>query len=134
MFVVDTNTLIYFFKGEGDVPRRLLAAPPSSIAVPTIVLFELETGIAKSSSPAKRRRQLDSLLAVVSVLPFGVAEARAAADARAALEAVGTPIGPLDTLIAGTALANGAALVTRNVREFGRVPGLVVRDWYTPRT
>ena len=51
--------------------------------------------------------------------------------ARARLEGLGTPIGPLDTLIAGTALAHRAVLVSRNIREFGRVAGLEVVDWYT---
>ena len=130
MYVLDTNTLIYFFRGDGAVAERLLATPPADIALPAVVVFELETGIAKSSDPAKRRGQLDQLLQVVAVLPFGVEEAKAAAVLRARLEKKGTPIGPIDTLIAGTAVANRAILVSRNVREFGRVPGLAVEDWY----
>jgi tRNA(fMet)-specific endonuclease VapC len=130
MYVLDTNTLIYFFKGEGGVSKRLLATPPASIGVPTLVVYELETGIAKSTDPAKRRAQLDSLLSVVQVLPFGLAEAKVAAGLRAQLEARGVPIGPVDTLIAGLALHQGAVLVTRNVREFGRVPDLRVESWY----
>lgn len=130
MFVLDTNSLIYFFKGEGQVGRRLLRTSPSDIGVPTVVLYELETGIAKSSDTAKRRRQLDTLLDVVTLLPFGAREARAAAGVRAKLEGEGTPIGPLDTLIAGLALANQGTLITRNTREFGRVAGLLVENWY----
>ena len=130
MFVLDTNTLVYFFRGEGEVARRLLSTAPANIAVPTIVVYELETGIAKSKDAAKRRGQLDQLLQVVAVLPFGIEEAKAAAALRARLEQEGAPIGPMDTLIAGTALAHRAVLVTRNVREFGRVPGLAVQDWY----
>lgn len=130
MYVLETNSLIYFFRGEGDVARRLLATAPSDIAIPTVVLYELETGIAKSSDSAKRRAQLDRLLEVVTVLPFGVAEAKAAAAIRATLETAGTPIGPMDTLIAGTALASRGVLVTRNTREFQRVAGLLVESWY----
>jgi tRNA(fMet)-specific endonuclease VapC len=130
MLVLDTNTLIYFFRGEGRVPARLLATSPADIAIPAVVVYELETGIAKSSEPTKRRSQLDQLLQVVTTLPFGLEEARAAATLRARLEAEGSPIGPMDTLIAGTALAHRGVLVTRNLREFGRVPGLVVEDWY----
>lgn len=130
MFVLDTNTLVYFFKGEGEVGGRLLATPPAEIAVPTLVICDLEVGLAKSSEPAKRRGQLERLLEVVTVLPFGPAEARAAAAIRAALEAAGTPIAPMDTLIAGVTVAHRGTLVTRNTREFGRVPGLVVEDWY----
>ena len=130
MYLLDTNSLIYFFRQDGQVHVNLLATPPSEIAVPTVVLHELETGIAKSSNPAKRRAQLDRLLQVVNVLPLGVAEAKAAALARATLEGTGEPIGPIDTLIAGVALANRCTLVTRNVREFARVPGLAVVNWY----
>ena len=130
MFVIDTNTLVYFFRGEGEVARRLLSTAPADIAVPTVVVYELETGIAKSNDAAKRRGQLGQLLQVVAVLPFGIEEARAAAALRARLEQDGTPIGPMDTLIAGTALAHRGVLVTRNVREFGRVPGLSVQNWY----
>lgn len=130
MFVLDTNTLIYFFRGDGRVAERLLATAPAQIVVPTIVVYELETGLAKSSDPSKRRGQLDQLLRVVSVVAFGVDEAKAAAALRARLEQSGTPIGPLDTLIAGCALALRATLVTRNAREFERVPDLRVADWY----
>jgi tRNA(fMet)-specific endonuclease VapC len=129
-FVLDTNTLIYFFRGDGRVADRLLATPPTDIALPAIVLYELETGIAKSSAPQKRRRQLDRFLPNVSILPFGPTQARASAQLRAHLEAAGTPIGPMDTLLAGTALSHRATLVTRNVREFARVPGLPVENWY----
>lgn len=130
MFVLDTNTLIYFFKGMGQVSRRLLATPPDQVAIPAIVLYELETGIAKSSHPERRREQLEALLAAARVLPFGEAETRAAAGVRADLEAAGTPIGPLDNLIAGTAVAHDAVLVTRNTGEFSRVAGLALQDWY----
>jgi len=130
MFVLDTNTLVYFFRGDGLVAKRLLATPPAQIAVPAVVVYELETGIAKSSDPAKRRGQLDQLLRVVTVLPFGIEEAKSAVALRAQLEREGRPIDPMDTLIAGTALAHRGVLVTRNVREFGRVPGLGMEDWF----
>jgi tRNA(fMet)-specific endonuclease VapC len=130
MYVLDTNTLIYFFKGMGNVSSRLLMNPPASIAIPTIVLFELEVGIAKSSSPKKRLRQLESLASTVTILPLGHAEVKAAASIRADLERQGKPIGPYDVLIAGTALAARGILVTHNTREFERIKGLQVEDWY----
>lgn len=130
MFVLDTNSLIYFFKGLGAVGERMLATPPGELALPSVVLYELETGLAKSSAPVRRRRQLTELLEVLPVLPFGVEEARASAHLRAAVERAGRPLGPIDVLIAGTAVAHRATLVTRNVEEFGRVPGLTVENWY----
>lgn len=130
MWVLDTNTVIYFFKGEGRVAKVLLEHSPQDIAIPALVLFELETGIAKSNSPDKRRQQLAELTSVVRILPFGQREASAAASVRVALERRGMPVGPLDVLIAGTALAHGATLVSRNLREFARVDNLAVEDWF----
>jgi tRNA(fMet)-specific endonuclease VapC len=130
MFALDTNTLIYFFKGLGGVKDKLLALSPADVAVPSVVLFELEVGIAQSNRPSKRRGQLDTLLAVVTVLPFDSEAAKRAADVCSLLAKSGSAIGPMDTLIAGTALANGATLVTRKVREFRRVSGLRLADWY----
>lgn len=130
MWVVDTNTLIYFFKGEGHVAKHMLAKAPSEIGLPSVVFFELNVGIRKSSAPQKRAEQLAEFARAVRFLAFGVAEAQCAADLRVALERKGKPIGLYDTLIAGIALAHGATLVTRNTREFKRVPGLRVEDWY----
>lgn len=129
-YALDTNTLIYYFKGMGGVSTRLLGQLPTSIYIPAIVLYELETGLMKSDSPQKRRQQLQELLSVVEVLLFDDKVAEIAAQVRADLEKRGEPIGPLDVLIAGTALANGCTLVTRNVGEFGRVQGLSVENWF----
>ena len=130
MYALDTNTLIYFFKGIGRVAENLLAQSPSEIEIPTVVVHEIETGIAKSERAQARRSQFDQILEVVHLLPFDYAAARQAARLRARLERKGTPIGPLDTLIAGTALARGATLVTHNTVEFSRVEGLNLADWY----
>ncbi len=130
MYVLDTNTLIYYFKGMGNVADKLLQTAPRDIAIPAIVLYELEVGLAKSNDTKKRRKQLDDFIALMTVLPMGIKEAKAAADIRATLETKGTPIGAMDTLIAGTSLANQGVLVTHNMKEFSRVQGLVLEDWF----
>ncbi|HKL78748.1 MAG TPA: type II toxin-antitoxin system VapC family toxin [Gammaproteobacteria bacterium] len=130
MFAVDTNTLIYFFKGMGRVAERMLEVSPRRIGIPMVVVYEIESGIRKSDAPARRQRQFGELLDTVSILPFDHDAAMSAAELRAFLEARGTPIGPLDTLIAGTALASNATLVTHNTREFNRIPELTLDDWY----
>ena len=130
MYALDTNTLIYFFKGMGAVSSHLFSHAPREIFIPTIVVYELETGIAKSNDPAKRTRQLASLLEQTNLLPFDTIEAKTSAAIRADLERRGEPISPLDTLIAGTALAHNLTLVTHNVREFGRVDSLRIEDWF----
>jgi tRNA(fMet)-specific endonuclease VapC len=130
MYVLDTNILIYFFKGLGDVAQKLLSVSPKDIGVPAVVLYELEYGIARSSSPKKRQHQLAELCSLVSVLPFGREEAKLTADIRAKLEKKGTPIGPYDLLVAGTAVSNNAVLVTNNVKEFSRIPKLKIENWF----
>jgi len=130
MYVLDTNTLIYYFKGIGKVADIMLNHPPFAIGIPTVVLFELEVGLAKSISSRERRTQLEKVTSIVNVLPFGATEAQCAAAVRAELEMKGTPIGPYDILIAGTALANKSTLVTHNRKEFERVNDLRIEDWY----
>ncbi|MGD9007192.1 MAG: type II toxin-antitoxin system VapC family toxin [Desulfobacteraceae bacterium] len=130
MYVLDTNTLIYFFKGLGNIHSALLKEPPNNIGIPTIVLYELEVGIAKSNSADKRIAQLEALTSIVNILPFGMNEVGCAAAIRADLETKGTPIGPYDVLIAGTAMSNKGILVTHNIKEFERIEGLQLEDWY----
>lgn len=129
MYILDTNTLIYFFKGIGNVADKLLAASPKDIGIPAVVIYELEYGIARSTSPKKRMKQLEELFSLVEVLPFGNEEAKTSATIRASLEKKGTPIGPYDVLIAGTALSKQGILVTSNTKEFSRVSRLKIIDW-----
>jgi len=130
MYILDTNTLIYFFKGIGRVGETLLATPPKDIGLPTIVLYEISVGIEKSISPEKRKRQLGQFTEVVNIIPFGQKEAFFAAGLRAELEKRGTPIGPYDVLIAATALSSKGILVTHNTKEFSRIKDLGIEDWY----
>ncbi len=130
MYALDTNTVIHFFQGKGRVAERLLRTPPREVALPAVVVYELEVGTAKMEAPDKRRQRLDELVAATTVLPFGLEEARIGARIRASLELAGMKIGPLDTLIAATALRHNATLVTHNVDEFERVKGLAARDWF----
>ncbi len=67
----------------------------------------------------------------IQIVPFGEEASEAAGELRAALEIAGTPIGPYDVLIAAQALKSGATLVTANISEFARVPGLSWEDWTT---
>ena len=129
-YLLDTNTVIYFFKGTGQVAENLLQTPPKDIGIPAIVLFELEVGLGKSNSPEKRREQLQTLVDQVTVIPFGEEEAKCAAEVRTSLEKLGAPIGPIDNLIAGTALADKTILVTHNSKKFTRIEGLETVDWF----
>ena len=130
MFALDTNALIHALKGMGQLKQKVEQTRPSDLAIPAVVVYELEFGSLGSRNPEARKRELKRLLDILPVLPFDGNAARYAARIRFDLERSGESIGPLDTLIAGTVLANGATLVTHNLKEFSRVPGLRVEDWF----
>ena len=130
MFVLDTNAVIDYFKGRGKVAERLLSVTPADVALPAVVAYEVWVGVLWSENAKRRQAQYEEFLSSIEVIPFDAAIARRAAELRHALERRGESIGPLDTLIAGTALARGATLVTRNIKEFGRVAGLDVVNWH----
>jgi len=129
MYALDTNAVIHLFKGLGRIREHVEATPPGEIGLPAVALYELEVGLTLSSQPKKRRTDLDAFLPLVRVLPLDSEAAKHAAEVRAALAPRGIVIGPLDILIAGTALAHHATLVTHNRGEFLRVKGLKVVDW-----
>ena len=134
MLALDTNTVSYYFRGDPAVVPRLQALPPSQVALPSVVLYELRYGLMRLPAAAAQPRleALSRFIAPLVVLDFDDSCAQVAAALRARLEAEGRPIGPHDTLIAATALRHGAALVTRNVEEFSRVQGLEVLNWHAP--
>jgi len=130
VFALDCNTIIYALKGKGEVRERLQDTDIRQIAIPAVVVYELEVGTLGSENPVRRRRELHMLLGVLKILPFDVASAERAAQLRLELEQAGMKIGPMDNLIAGTVLAHHATLVTHSLDEFSRVPGLRVEDWF----
>jgi tRNA(fMet)-specific endonuclease VapC len=129
LILVDTNVIVHYLKGDPEIVARINKASRSELAIPTIVVYELEYGTLRSKFPARRRRELAAGLDQIQHVPFDTGAAMAAASIRVELERQGSTIGPLDMLIAGTALSRGAALVTNNAAEFSRVPGLRVLDW-----
>ena len=132
MLVLESNTISYYFRGDPFVVPRLQALKPSEIGVPAVVAYELRYGLLRLPAAAAEPRlaALDALLTPVQMLAFDQACASIAARLRVELEALGTPIGPHDVMIAATALRHHAPLVTRNVSEFNRVAGLQVVNWH----
>jgi tRNA(fMet)-specific endonuclease VapC len=94
------------------------------------VIYELEVGIAKSSNPYKRIKQLNSFLSQINIINFEEKEAKESAQIRAELEKDGIPIGPIDVLITGSCRANNLTLISRNIKEFERVKYLKVENWF----
>ena len=132
-YLLDTNAVIALLEKEPAIFRKRLRRAVSkgaAVAVSSIVLYELWYGVARS---ARRRENAERLRVFLSggiaVSAFSEEDAMTAGDLRASLDAAGTPIGPYDLLIAAQALRIGATLVTANVSEFTRVPGLQWQDW-----
>jgi tRNA(fMet)-specific endonuclease VapC len=129
-FLLDTNTLIYAFRGTGGVRARMEATPDADMSLCAINVFELEFGFAKSSNPGPQRALFGEMRDRLRMLSLDDAGAAAAGRIKAHLQQAGSPIGPYDLLIAGIAMAHNLIVVSRNVREFARVPGLRVENWY----
>jgi tRNA(fMet)-specific endonuclease VapC len=128
-FLLDTDTCIYALKQNPAVLNRLLAQSRDDVAVSVITEAELRTGAAKSTSPAKTLRLIENFLRPLAIVEFNSIDAASYAQVRSRLERAGTPIGPLDTLIAAQAVARKLVLVSNNEREFGRVASLRVENW-----
>jgi tRNA(fMet)-specific endonuclease VapC len=134
-YLLDTDTCIAIIGDRPVQARRRLAEARhagAAIAVPTVALFELWFGVARSAparKPANEARLREFLSGPVEVMPFEAGDARLAGAIRETLRAAGTPIGAYDLLIAGQALARGLTVATANLREFARVDGLSVANW-----
>jgi tRNA(fMet)-specific endonuclease VapC len=133
MICLDTNVVIGIVNGRSSSLRHRLGEQMRAgvpVALSAIALFEMRYGFAKSGRRAANEQLLERFLGLgIDVLPFDAEDAAQAGDIRADLESKGTPIGPYDVLIAAQARRRGATLVTANVREFARVPGLLTADW-----
>lgn len=128
MILLDTNLLIHYLKGNEPATARIKAASPAEVGVPSVVAYELEYGTLKISSP-RRRAVLDRVISALNHAPFDLGAAREAARIRHDLELRGQVIGPMDLMIAGTAVSRGYVLATNNTKEFSRIKGLRLEDW-----
>jgi len=129
VLLLDTNIFIAASKAHPQVLARLKQHMLEELLLSSVVWAELEFGIAKSTHPEHNRRVFESIARHLQMLPFSQQAARHYGELRAHLEKRGMSIGSNNTLIAAEALAQGATLVTDNVREFSRVPGLRVENW-----
>jgi tRNA(fMet)-specific endonuclease VapC len=128
-YLLDTNAVIALMKQHPSVQHNVRRVGRSELRICAPVEGELWYGVERSTRKEDNRVNLSILLKWLPSLPFSGEATRVFGDIRAHLAGLGTPIGPYDTQIASIALAYGLVLVTHNVREFGRVPGLRVEDW-----
>jgi len=129
-YLLDTNVLSDFVRGNETVKTRLRREAPPQLAVSVITELEVEYGLSRNAGLSPRVREtMRLLLNTITVLPFEREDARVAAQLRANLNSKGTPIGAYDLLLAACALRHGLKIVTHNAREFARVGGLGLEDW-----
>ena len=130
LYLPDTNAISAYMRGSAAalVARMQAAFVREELRLSVIVLAEREFGVIKGGNAAQRKK-LQALEQLLVVEPFTREDARRYATIRHQLESRGQGIGPFDTLIAAQALRLGATVVTRNVREFSRVSGLLVENW-----
>ncbi len=132
-FLLDTNICIYSLnRRPSEVLERLRAEGQEAVAVSVITMLELRQGAEKSRNPEKTHGKLDLFLGPLKILPFDEKAALEGARIRAHLERQGNRIGDLDSLIAAHAFSLNLVMVTNNLREFSRVPGLRTENWVLP--
>lgn len=128
-WMLDTNTLSELIRNpRGALTERLAATEPDTVCISVVVACELRFGARRKGSDVLSQR-VEQLLNTLIVLPLDPPADEHYAEIRATLERAGTPIGSHDLFIAAHARSRGLTLVTHNVREFARVPDLLVQDW-----
>ena len=130
MYLLDTNIVSYWMRGNESVIDRIRSCSPSDLALSTITLAEILYGIEKSPLKKKERRlKIEKISSLLEIYSFDEMAAAEYAVIRARLEKKGTVISERDTQIASIAMANKLTVVTHNVKEFSRIPKLKVEDW-----
>ena len=129
-YMLDTNICIYAIKHKPEqVFMRLQEHDPIDICISSVTYAEMVHGVEKSKAIEKNRVALALLLANIEIMNFDSLAAESYGKIRADLEKAGTPIGPLDMMIAGHAMALGYTVVTNNTKGFERVKGLKLENW-----
>lgn len=129
-YMLDTNICIYTIKQKPEtVVRNFLAHDPAEMCISSVTYAELMYGAEKSQAPEKNRTAVALFLSPLAILDFDCYAAEEYGNIRAVLEKKGTPIGPMDMMIAGHARSKRLIVVTNNTREFLRVENLKVENW-----
>ena len=128
-YLLDTNICIFTIKRKPPEIREQFRRHHGQMAVSAVTLMELIYGAEKSQAPERNLAEIEGFAARLEVLEYGSEAAKHTGQIRAELARIGKPIGPYDQMIAGHARSRGLIVVTNNLREFERVPGLRAMDW-----
>lgn len=129
-YMLDTNMIIYILNGRSDRAFfEMTRHDREEICISVVTYAELRFGIEGSSRREEAARRLEKFLEGIAILDFDVVAAKEYGRIRQYLKQRGEPIGDCDMLISAQANSMDLTLVTHNVREFARVPGLEVADW-----
>jgi len=130
-YMLDTNICIFILRNKitPSLKKKLLDISFPDMCLSAISVAELELSVKKSDNSLQAEAKLQHFLAPLEVLPFDINDTLIYAKVRADLESNGTPIGPLDTIIASHALSRQLTLITNNTKEFSRIPDLIIEDW-----
>ena len=128
-YMLDTNICIFTIKNKPQMVREAFNRHHGQLCISAVTLMELIYGAEKSAAPERNLAVIEGFAARLEVLPFDKEAAAHNGMIRSELAKAGKPIGPYDQMIAGHARSRGFIVVTNNLREFERVPGLRVEDW-----
>lgn len=128
-YMLDTNIVIHVIKNRPEVARMRFNRHQGQICISSVTLMELVYGAEKSSQVERNLQDIQGLTARLDVLAYEDFAAAHTGQIRAELARLGTPLGPYDQMIAGHARSQGLIVVTNNLREFQRVPGLRLENW-----
>lgn len=128
-YMLDTNIVIYTFKNKPVVVKEAFERYYGQSCLSTVTLMELIYGAEKSSNPERNLSVIEGFVSRIDAISYDDIAANHTGQIRAELAKNGTPIGPYDQMIAGHARSQGLILVTNNMREFERVPGLRLENW-----
>lgn len=128
-YLLDTNICIYTIKSRPDSVRKIFIEHDGQMCVSAITQMELIYGAEKSAAVSRNLKVVEGFLARLEIKVFDSSAAAHTGQIRAELAKAGTPIGPYDQMIAGHARSLGLVVVTNNVSEFSRVPGVRVENW-----
>ena len=128
-YLLDTNIVIYTMKNRPQQVKRRFKQHKDQMCISSVTLGELIFGAEHSQQVERNLTDIEAIVARLEVLPFDNKAAYHFGQIRAALYNIGKPIGPYDMMIAGQTRASGLTLITNNIKEFERVPGLMLENW-----